>query len=402
MAAIAENLIEIWRIGVYWRCVLKEEFMKPLKVSLIMAAAATMVAGCQKNSSDSASDTAAEIMSPYDVNKYAVNKTVCNPLGGLTTGTTDPTQGIHAQLWYLTSTQPRYSDVESVITNGASSDQNLFFSELYVPTRLFTEGFPLQSGGSINDDTGTPLIEYFALRFDTILHLAPNDMEGDYQLGILSDDGTIWSLSTDATEDNLQVALGNDGVHPTKLGCGPTISMTKSTSLAMRLDYFQGPRYHIALVPMWRLVNSCTTTESLCGQNGNSLYFNYADNSTPEPAFNQLISDGWIPLGVGNYSVSPSVEYNPCTQGTPPVISGLNVAFNSETNTYFATWTTDILATDQVLYTDTGSGAQTLTVSSNILSTNHAVSVTGMLPGHSYSIQAVSISQDLGQTISPG
>lgn len=361
--------------------------------------AGLLLAACHKTSPGSL-DSAAAVPSPYDVNKYAVNKTVCNPLGGSTATSSEPSQGLHASLWYLQSNQTPYHDVESMINYGHASSEQLFFSELFVPTRLFTEGFPLQSGGSIVNDAGQELIEYFALRFDGLLHLGPNDAEGDYQLGMLSDDGTIWSLSEDGV--NYDITLNNDGDHPTQMGCGPIVHMTQSTVLAMKLDYYQGPRYHIALVPMWRRVNtSPTPNEPLCGQNGNSLYFDYNNNSAPEPAFNQLLSRGWYPLGVQNYSVSASTTFNPCTSGTPPVISNVTAINDMETGPYYViTWTTDIPATDQVLYTDQATGTQVLTTSDNLLNTGHAVLIT-VQPGHTYTVEAVSISADLGKTISP-
>jgi hypothetical protein len=362
-----------------------------LKLTAVVAGCA-ILAACSKSG-----DTPQP--SPFDINKYAVNKTVCNPMGG-TDSNNGPTQGLQASLWSLGANPSTiYHDVESMINHGHPSDKNLFFSDLFIPTRLFTEGFPLQSGGSIKDDSGNELIEYFALRFTGILHLAPNEQEGDYQLGILSDDGTIWSLSQTETGQDFSIVLNNDGDHPTQMGCGPLVHMTQSTRLNMKLDYYQGPRYHIALVPMWRRVNS-SSPEPLCGQNGNSLYFDYNNNSAPEQAYKQLLSRGWYPLGVNNFSVTSDTDYNPCTQGTTPVISDIQFTSNMEIDAEYAiTWTTDIPASDQVLYTDSSTGQQSLTTSDNMLKTNHSVSIT-VAPNHSYTIQLVSVSADLGKAIS--
>jgi len=334
--------------------------------------------------------------SPYNVNKYAVNKVACDPMGGSSNPSSNPQQGIKAQLWYLSASQPRQHDVESMITQGQPSSESLFFSELNVPTRLFTEGFPLQAGGTIQDDAGNELIEYFALRFESLIQLGENDPEGDYQFGMLSDDGTIWSIASTEEGQDYQILLNNDGDHPTQMGCGPIVHMTHTTRLVSRIDYYQGPRYHIALVPLWRLVDSSTVPETQCGQNGNSMYFDYNNNSAPEPAYNQMLARGWKPLTADNYSVQTSADYNPCTAGTPPVISDLN--FDSER--FLLNWTTDIPATDQVLLTDTDTGAQTLTTSDNVLRTVHSVAIPQLEPGHHYTIQAVSISADLGKTVS--
>jgi hypothetical protein len=151
---------------------------------------------------------------------------------------------------------------------------------------------------------------------------------------------------------------------------------------------------------MWRRVNSSTPNDPLCGQNGNSLFFDYNNNSAPEPAFNQLLSRGWYPLAVANFSITADTSYNPCTNGTAPVISGISFQSNMDIGPYYiVNWTTDIPATDQVLYTDSATGVQTLTVSDNILKTSHSVQIT-VQPGHSYSVQVVSISADLGKAIS--
>lgn len=366
--------------------------MRSIKMATM--AGCFVLAGCNGSGGSNGMAT-----SPFDVNKYAVNKTVCNPMGNGGSNT-EPTEGLEATLYYLSADQPRYTDVESMINNGHQSDKNLFFSQLYIPTRLFTEGFPLQSGGTIADDAGNELIEYFALRFTGVLHLGPNEAEGDYQLGMLSDDGSIWSLSSSETGTDYSIVLNNDGTHPTQMGCGPIVHMTQNTRLAMKIDYYQGPRYHIALVPMWRRVNSSTPNDPLCGQNGNSLFFDYNNNSAPEPAFNQLLSRGWYPLAVANFSITADTSYNPCTNGTAPVISGISFQSNMDIGPYYiVNWTTDIPATDQVLYTDSATGVQTLTVSDNILKTSHSVQIT-VQPGHSYSVQVVSISADLGKAIS--
>lgn len=361
---------------------------------------ATTVVGCLVVTGCKGSGGGGEMMpSPYDVNKYAVNRTVCNPMGSGGSNT-EPTQGLKADLYYLGASQPRYTDVTSMINNGHHSNSNLFFSQLFIPTRYFTEGFPLQSGGLVKDDSNNALLEYFALRFNGVLHLGPNEAEGDYQIGMLSDDGTIWSLASSETGTDYSVVLNNDGTHPTRMGCGPIVHMTQNTRLAMKIDYYQGPRYHIALVPMWRRVNSSTPNDPLCGVSGNNTFFNPDNNSMPMTAYNQLASRGWYPLGVANFSVPVSADYNPCTEGTVPVISGIEFQSGFESGSFYTVnWTTDIPSTDQVLYKDLSTGIESLTVADNILKTSHSVQIT-VIPGRQYEVQVVSISADLGKAIS--
>lgn len=364
--------------------------------------ASLFVGGCANRlePAENAGNQQATKSSTYDVNRFPANKTVCNPMGG-GNPPADPGQGIHASLFYLSSNQPRYHTVGEMISKGTKSKQDLFFTEINVPTRLFTEGFPLQSGGNVKDDQGQNLLEYFAIRFEGIIHLGEADQEGDYQLAVLSDDGTIMSLSNNLDGSNYSIAVNNDGDHPTKMGCGPVVPMTRNTRLSMKIDYYQGPRYHIALMPLWRNVNQCSTTETLCGQSGNSLYFDPDHGSKPLSAYMQLLSRGWRPLNAANYSLSPSTDYNPCVTGTAPVISNLKVTNDIETYTARVTWTTDIPATDQVLLIDIDTNEQYLTTSDNVLRTSHEVVITGHIyAGHNYTIQAISVSEDLGKAIS--
>jgi hypothetical protein len=371
--------------------------MRASKLTVILVGVSSLFwMGCTKlpKTGTSTSETA----SAYDVNKYPVNKTVCNPMGG--TAPADPTSGIHATLSYLSADQPRYTTVSDMMANAHPSNQHLFFTDINVPTRLFNTGFPLQSGGVVNDDSGQALFEYFAIRFEGVVHLGPNDAEGDYQLGMLSDDGAMMYLSNDVEGSNYQVMVNDDGTHPTQMDCGPIVEMSKDTNLSMRIDYFQGPRYHIALVPLWRPINMSTPHETLCGVNGNSTFFDPDHGSQPLQAYMDLLSRGWRPLNSANYTVSPSTGYNPCVDGTAPVISDVQISYNVELNNVTVTWTTDVAATDQLLITDTTDGSQTLTTSDNMLRTSHSVVAHGILVnGDQYTIQVVSIAADLGKSI---
>src|SRR6476660_3765698 len=94
----------------------------------ILLAASFGFMGCTQQYKTSSSDQP----SKYDVNKYAVNKTVCNPLSG-GNPPADPSQGIHASLYYLNPGAPTYTTVSDMINNGVKSKQDLFFSEINVP-----------------------------------------------------------------------------------------------------------------------------------------------------------------------------------------------------------------------------------------------------------------------------
>lgn len=225
--------------------------------------------------------------------------------------------GLRAKLFYLTDDQPRYENVVDYILNGNSFENPIFFNQLYVPTRPFDRGFVTQNGAVLKTPSGTTLYEYFALRFSSMLKLGPNDGVGNYQLAILSDDGSLLSLQDQ--NGNWQNVVDNDGVHPTKMACATTpVSLNHQSKIPLKLDYYQGPRFHISLVVMWRPwpTNPNDVLDPLCGfAEENHTYFDYTQNPpTPQPAYLELLSRGWKPLEPENYLLEQGVV-NPCGEG---------------------------------------------------------------------------------------
>ena len=331
---------------------------------------------------------------PFDVNTYALNKLVCDPMGGGGAGIND---GLIATLFYLDSSQPHYNKVSDYIEYGTQSNKTLFFSELNIPTRRFELGFPSETGDLIKDDLGNDLNEYFAIRFQSVLKLSESDLAGDYELALLSDDGTVMKVVGEDGE--YQVVVDNDGNHPTRMGCGETISLDATSEVDVQIDYYQGPRYHISLIPMWRRVDEFTQNETQCGKRGNSMYFDFNNNSTPQQAYLDMLTRGWKPIAQENWHLPPSAIFNPCSPGQLPIISDLNIRAVGE-GFVVASWTTDLPATSQVLYKDS-SGNETLTTSDNILRTSHSIVLSqGLSFGETYTMHAVSISADMGKVLS--
>ncbi|SMF03221.1 PA14 domain-containing protein [Pseudobacteriovorax antillogorgiicola] len=98
-----------------------------------------------------------------------------------------------------------------------------------VPERRFKKGFP-----GLDD-----LFEWFGIQFKGRVYLE----EACFcQIKLRSDDGAKLYMDQ-------QLLIDNDGIHPTK-------AVTESVFLDagfhdFRLDYFQGPRYHITLELLW-------------------------------------------------------------------------------------------------------------------------------------------------------
>ena len=367
---------------------------------LLTLFAATLLAGCTGSGgsgSSSTSQTQAVKYSSVDLNMYPMNKVVCDPMASIAPNPAI-SGGLKADLYYLGQGQTHYNDVESYINYGHHSDQTMFFTDLNVPTRNFTAGFVMQNDELVEDDAGNDLLEWFGLHFESVLHLAPNQPEGLYQFAVLSDDGAVFKIQGGDGWVNM---INDDLTHPTQMGCSTiTVNMTHQSAIPMQLDYFQGPRYQIALVLMMRPVSSATPpAESMCGQNGNYLYFNPDNDSSPQPAYHQLIQDGWAPLTADNFSLENQAVYNPCAQGQIPVISGVTTTKITSTS-FELDWTTDIASSSQVIFQAPGQAQSSITVADNILSTTHRVTVVGLQVGTAYTVQAASISDTFGKAVS--
>jgi len=336
-------------------------------------------------------------MMKFDLNRHPMTKTVCDPFDNGTT--TDPEMGVKASLFYRGAGQPRWYTAQEYIDKGVASPQTLFFSDLFVPTRMFSAGFATQASETVKDDSGSQLIEYFALKFETQLTLAPDDPEGDYELSNLSDDGSIVRLKIDGV---WQTIISNDGDHSTKMGCSQTlVPMTRGKSYPMEILYYQGPRFHISHVLMWRLSHSAQLgKDKECGKMGNNYYFDVNNGSAPLAAYNGLLARDWRPLRPSNYMISAGEVFNPCVQAAQnPVVSNFMVEEITAINATVS-WVTDIPATSQVLYNVKGTSAQEITASDNLLRTQHRVQINGLTPGTTYLLQAVSTGEALGKGVS--
>ncbi len=361
---------------------------------IYMAVFAMILMGCTKVVERAPSD-----LSLFDVNLYSLNKLVCDPFDGGPSHPSNPDfgSGLKANLFYLRDDQPRYQYVKDYINSGVQADQFLFFTSLNVPTRMFDTGFPTESGSLIKRDDGSILHEYFGLRLSTVLHLGPDDEEGTYELAILSDDGAIWKLRGD--DGNYEIVVDNDGDHPTQMGCSDhELTMTRDTEKLMQFEYYQGPRYHISVIPMWRKKVAGQQPEAECGKSGNNYFFKESD-STPKQPYKDLLARGWKPLTKENYSLPVSTIFNPCQPGQPPQIFEFAVE-DMVDGLVIARWMTDMPATSQLKIVDMVTGEETLTEADNQLRYYHEVEARALKSGREYSFQGVSISDSYGITLS--
>jgi hypothetical protein len=60
----------------------------------------------------------------------------------------------------------------------------------------------------------------------------------------------------------------------------------------VEIDYYQGPRYHIALTMLWRdWPTSGSAVDTYCGASGNDVFWDSTTTpSTPKTAYNNLMT----------------------------------------------------------------------------------------------------------------
>jgi hypothetical protein len=211
-----------------------------------------------------------------------------------------PPKGYHRGEWE--THLDRFMQPDAVLLSAP-----LYLQNLDVPTRRFTEGFPTMSGGLVKDDAGLPLIEHFHFNLESGIVLGDLHAEGEYEFAVLSDDGV-------RLEINDETYLESTGVHPTKLVCGSeAIALNRRDINGLRVQYFQGPRHHIALQLLWRRVTPDTKIETLCNHSGNESWFDYSGvTPMPKQKYRELQSRGWSVVPASSFVLPGYEPLNPC------------------------------------------------------------------------------------------
>lgn len=329
-----------------------------------------------------------------DINKFPMTKTVCDPFSNASS--TKITNGLKAQLVYKTSGMAVKYNLSDVFSTYKPSEKTLFFSNVNVPTRPFNTGFLTEAGETLKTDTGEMLIENFGIKYTSFLSLSDTDEEGLYDIATLSDDGTIVKIGRGVHQETI---VNNDGDHPTRMGCSSRfVEMKRGQKIPIEIQWYQGPRYHIANVLMWRKVQAGAAKDYSCGATGNDLFFS---GGVPKVTYNNLLARNWKVIAKENFILDEqSSDYNPCVSGQLPVISEFNLMEATIMQAWFS-WRTDIPSTSQVLITDLSTGEVAITNSDNILRTQHEIKVLNLKPMTDYKAQVVSISETLGRTLGP-
>lgn len=136
---------------------------------------------------------------------------------GSGTQTPDSFTGV---VYYIPENTQKFPDVSGIKPSGV-----LYARQFQIAPREFNQGFP----GIDNK------FEWFAMRYTGAITVAA---PGAYKIRVNSDDGAVIYIDG-------KVVLDNDGVHPPQ-DKSATVQLTAGTH-PFQLDYFQGPRYQIAL-----------------------------------------------------------------------------------------------------------------------------------------------------------
>jgi hypothetical protein len=243
----------------------------------------------------------------------APRPTVCDPFGSGNPAA-GSNYGLIANLWYVPPGARTYDNVADYQANGTRLDATLYFNQLNVPTRAFDRGFQTQNGTILTTPAGDTLYEYFSLRFESEIRLTDHDQPGRYQFAVLADDGAVLYVNDDGM--GYRALVDNDGTHPTRLGCATEgIDMDYETFLPIALDYYQGPRYHIALMVLWRKLpdGNQSYNDVACGLEGNERFFdsNFSP-SVPKQTWLDMLQRGWRVVAPQNYMLPLTAPENPC------------------------------------------------------------------------------------------
>lgn len=360
------------------------QFQYSWRIILGGMALTTILSGCLQDQVKEG-DTTADVVPIPDPSSF-----VCNPLDA-GSDNLGAEQGLHAELFAADPNGPHYNTAMEYMSNATKVPVDVYFNQLFVPTRPFDRGFVTRSGNVIQTADGTTLYEWFGMRFKSELQLAADDVAGDYQVAILSDDGSVMTVGSGASQS---VLVDNDGWHPTQMGCATIpIHLNQGEVLPFQLDYFQGPRYHISLVMMWRPwpTRAQDVMDPLCGRNGNSMYFNYqTDPPTPTANYNALLARGWRVVTPEHFLLPRPETSNPCNEPAPVMsqVSVINVATNSAT----VSWLTDRAASSQVEYVDVAGNITLRTTLDSTMNVGHSVQLTGLTANTQYNVKAISAS----------
>lgn len=363
-------------------------------VILMLSLSTVFISGCLTEPTTGSESGSTVVSEPDDTPpsnpSASPEHTVCDPFKTNSPQARD--RGLIGNLFFLSDDQPRYNNLADFMDNAHVAEANIYLDRLFIPTRPFDRGFYTQSGSLITNASGTTLYEYFGLHMESQLQLAAHEPAGYYQLATLADDGAIIKIPDG--HGGWKVIVNNDGTHATKMACATEpIYLDHNTKIPVMIDYYQGPRYHISLVSMWRPWPdgvSQTVVDPLCGKQGNSLFFDSTKNPVePKQPFYELLARDWKVLENANYYFPDQAE-NPCVPTEQPLaISNFTIS-NVQRDRITLVWTTNIPSTSQGWWKQVSTGVSGTSAVDATLVQHHTLTITGLTANTLYSVKAIS------------
>lgn len=157
--------------------------------------------------------------------------------------------------------QPQWNNIERYYIEGYRHPEEVYFSNFNVPRRSFNSGFG-RANQFLKNGKGEKLIEWFAIKVNGHIALPQNQESGFYHITSTSDDGIQVIIDGNKIIDN-------PNTHAVTIDCAKNlVYLEKGKEVPFELNYFQGPRYHIALQLLIKKVDNPANfkNSSLCGK----------------------------------------------------------------------------------------------------------------------------------------
>lgn len=243
---------------------------------------------------------------------FVTKKVICDPFSksGIACR-----QGWKGEIRYYQGEGEGYKTLAPYFSEGVDANAILYMSKIFVPTRTFSNGFPTTDGELLKKKAihgGANLLEWFALRLNTIMKLKATDGAGYYQFALISDDGSKLYFANNKTAP-YNMIIDNDNFHPARMKCTTTaVYMDANTRMPARLEYFQGPRTQIALTLMFRKVSSANAPLAGPCDVTDSGFIGGVDNTsgiyTGSP-YQDALDKGWKLMETDNFLLDETIGF---------------------------------------------------------------------------------------------
>lgn len=322
------------------------KILKPRRFFIVTLLHIPILTGCELPVTVEEGLTKIEVVSGAQASGGNPGTQVCDPFGS--TGSQGRNQGLKGELYSLAPGLPNYTTLDPYFSFGTRAPADVYFNQVNVPTRPFDAGFITLDGEVLKNSQGNTLYEWFALRLESNLRLVQGDRAGKKQFALLTDDGSRLRMKLDGA---WKTVINSDDHHPTKLVISnEPIEMNFQSDIPLEFKYFQGPRYHIAVMILWREwpEGEGEWQDPLNGALGNSLYFDSTKSPpAPQPAYQALLDRGWKPIPAANFFLpNGEVVENPCPEDTTDPTDNTSTDTSTTTSTSTSTSTTTSTSTD--------------------------------------------------------